>query len=733
MEDSELTADFAAPGTVDVVGGGAETTDTAAAAGARIDGNSAFTLDGFEDYHVETRETPTAFRAIVGLWVVLAVVFAAPLACWTRDRRKRRRAQANKKKSDDGAAETASEEDQHERNTNRPKQNEQQQQQPPDLLNSHVETAPLPPRLPQQRLPTNVADLSIFHQEHLAAMKAVAQEAAALRFSNNTAAGGTAAQLLVAVDPATITTKLPHSFPETAFGRRTTTRSHNAASASAVPSVASTSRLYGQRRRGNSLIGTMRSRVVPWSRNGRPLARPQVVQQGVEQERQSYLSGEIGGGGGEGSLLSHHSRSRSSWGSPGNNGGAQHPLFLRPKIVSDAAGSVLEGESVEGEAEYYRQRYRQRAHHHHHQHHRRTHSRTGGSSSLGGGSSSDLGSIMPPLDPDCVSPEDAADAHDPGRASHLMFQYNNNNNGNSPNNQTGHYDRHTHRTASSSQPSSEQPSNALQAQLLNVLDLAETDYECRRLLTLAVPSTVGAMADPFFRIVLVAIISHFIDTDSMVAYLIVILFIRLTTEEISGAIADTESNLLQTALSQGGDYAFFQAGQIIQLAVVVQLAVGIPILLLWYFLMDDVADWLVDGDPEISEIAATYTGVIIIDYTLKGASRTLMLPFYLTGQAQFEVNIDLAATILTLVAIAVVATTKELSLAAIGWVQVIIGMAKMILKIAYVSLRGWLRPYQQGLLHTASFRVSFHIDFTAILVWLVYFFFLESCLLCRSF
>ena len=296
---------------------------------------------------------------------------------------------------------------------------------------------------------------------------------------------------------------------------------------------------------------------------------------------------------------------------------------------------------------------------------------------------------MPPLDPDAVSPEDAADANDPGRSPHLIQQY----------------ERQTNQTATTSGPPSLEPSNAFSAHFLNILDLAELDYESKRILVLAIPSTIGAMADPFFRIVLVAIISHFIDTDSMVAYLIVILFIRLTTEEISGAIADTESNTLQDALMQGGDLAFFQAGQTIQLAIFVQLVVGIPVLLIWYFLMGDVANWLVD-DENIADIASTYTGVIIIDYILRGASRTFMLPFYLTGQAQFEANIDLVATVLTLVAIVFVATTNDLSLAAIGWVQVIIGIAKTIIKVAYVTLKGWLQPYKQGLLQTAAFKVS---------------------------
>ena len=323
-------------------------------------------------------------------------------------------------------------------------------------------------------------------------------------------------------------------------------------------------------------------------------------------------------------------------------------------------------------------------------------SRMGPTSSKGAPSNSDVGSVMPPLDPDCISPDDAADANHPGRTSDVLY-YNNN---------LSFDHHHTHQTVSSTHPSLGEATTFWQAQFWNLLNMAEIDYESKRIVTLAVSSSIGAMADPLFRIVLVAIISYFIDTDSMVAYLIVTLFIRLTTEEVSGAITDTESNLLQNALAQGGDYAFFQAGQIMQLAIVVQLVVGVPILLMWYFAMDNVTQWLVDGDTKIPAIASAYAGVIIIDYTLRGVSRTFLLPFYLTGQAQFESNIDLVATLFTLAAMAVVASTNELSLVAIGWVQVIIGIAKLIVKVAYVVLRGWLQPYKQGLLQTASFRVS---------------------------
>jgi len=582
-----------------------------------------FVVDGFGSYHVETRETPTGFIVTVGLLVALLIAFAAPLACWSKNYSQ------YKKDCKERANETSEEDSGDGAHANEPQ----------DLLNAPNVAPPKQPAVPAS---PNVADLSIFHREHLLAMKAMAKEA----------------HLEKNFDP----DKLPHSFPE-AILRKPLSHSGNSEQPSAIPSVATTSRLYGSSKSRRRI----RSRV-PWRNARGPLARPEVVQQAVELERQSYISGD-GGHNNDGTA----SRSRGSW-------GGQSQQYQRPRIVSEAAGSVLEGESVEGEAEFYRQKFKQRSRQYKNRYARNNTSSSGGS---------DLGSVMPPLDPDCISPEDAADANDPGRGSTLMYNTN--------------LRPRTNHTVTTTDHSLEAAS-AFSARYFDIWDLAEPDYESKRILALAIPSTIGAMAEPFFRIVLVAIISHFVDTDSAVAYLIVILFIRLTTEEISGAITDTESNLLQDALMQGGDLAFFQAGQIIQLAIFVQLAVGIPILLMWYFLMEHVADWLVDND-EIAEIAATYTGVIIIDYILRGASRTFMLPFYLTGQAQFEANIDLAATVLTLIAIAIVATTNDLSLSAIGWIQVIIGIAKMITKVAYVSLRGWLQPYKQGLLKTAAFKV----------------------------
>jgi hypothetical protein len=133
--------------------------------------------------------------------------------------------------------------------------------------------------------------------------------------------------------------------------------------------------------------------------------------------------------------------------------------------------------------------------------------------------------------------------------------------------------------------------------------------------------------------------------------------------------------------------------------------IGAPVLLMWFFAMEGVVQWLV-GIDRIATIASAYTGVIIIDYVIRGASRSFLLPFHLTGQAQFEQNVDLIATIMTGASIAIVASTNDLKLTSIGWIQVIIGIAKAITKVGYVCLKGWLKPYHCGFLKDLACRVS---------------------------
>lgn len=372
-----------------------------------------------------------------------------------------------------------------------------------------------------------------------------------------------------------------------------------------------------------------------------PMGRVETLQRKVER---NVISGEEGSQAG----------SRTSWNSK--------PGSLAPSVrggLSDKASNVLNEEHVDGEAEFYRHKYRSRVSFLNRKQSRSTRSvRSYTSDGL---------SVMPALNPDQVSPEDAADAHDPGRSlpSVTDFDYNVN-------------------------------SGPSVGTLGGILDLANPDAEIVHIARLAIPSTIVAVADPLYRVILAGIISHKLGTDAMVSFVLVQLLLRLTTDEISGALLDAEWSLVQGAMGSG----FLAAGKYIQLGMILQLVVGVPVLLIWVFLMEDMVQWLVSTQG-IAAASASYTQIVVVDCALQGVTRAFMLAFQLTDRSGLESTVDSLASIVTLITVAVVISVVDgPSLQMVAYIQVVVGVARTVANVGYVYLKGWVAPY--GLCKTCS-------------------------------
>ena len=591
--------------------------------------------DYFAGYEVDTEETPVGLVAVVGVCVACLVAFAAPFGCWSRELRQRKRIR-------DDPAEPVPEAAAPEKAHGEP---------PP------AEETPTPPE---------VVELSVFHNEHLNAMKQLGQEDVSSILDESAAKIPTQQPRAGSTMSSNTRHRRRHPPPVAQFHK-----SHDNSSNSALgrmsnaPSAATTSRMYGTTKTVGENI--LKSRM-PW-RHGHVLSRPVKMKRSLKLERQSINSGfqnsEVA------SLTATQRQHITAHG------------IGRPGNVSDAAGSVLSGQSSRGEEPRYQRRYKGAP-----SVASQSVASRGRSSSFYDGSDmgSCIGSIMPPLHPDAVSPEDAADAGDPGRI---------------PPSSSGYHEHHNNTTETTGAPTLEQADGG-SAQMSSILDLADPDFEFKRLMALALPSTISAIADPLFRIALVAIITRYVDTESMVAYLLVVLFLRLSMDEISGAISDAESSFLQFYLVDDDEESFFQAGRVIQLSIFVQVLVGVPVLVVWYFFMDNVVLWLIDDAP-IAQLAADYTSVIMIDYIVKGASRSFMLPYYLTSQAQFEAKIDLVAVVMAFAAILIIeAFNEDAGLVDIAWVQVTIGLLRAAAKVVFVLSRGYHIPYKQGLFRAFS-------------------------------
>jgi hypothetical protein len=394
--------------------------------------------------------------------------------------------------------------------------------------------------------------------------------------------------------------------------------------------------------------------------------RAQSIRRSVASERQSAASEEGG---------SAASRGASWTLPPGKAPLSQHSRSM----MSDAATSVLDEEVVAGEAAYYRNRYMQRS--------RKSRQRSTRSLTT----ASEQQSVLQPLEADALSPDDAADASDPGREAPVQF-----------------YNEESPALPFAWLESNKGPMGFLAP----LFELVEPEFETQRILRLAFPIVALGIADPIQRLVLISILSYFVGVEAMIAFVLTILLLRLTTEEVSAAIVDTEATMIHNAMAHGGEAAFYLTGQYMQLALIMQIFFLGPILLMWVFCMDRVVAWLASGAvADIAVLAGQYARIIVVDYIIRGCTKTLILPFRLKGQDYAARNTEIVGTILTILAIVVVVKVDvnfrgQPTLVVVGIVQVIGTATKAIVKIAFVFMKGWFTPFKLGFFGELTLKVS---------------------------
>ena len=190
----------------------------------------------------------------------------------------------------------------------------------------------------------------------------------------------------------------------------------------------------------------------------------------------------------------------------------------------------------------------------------------------------------------------------------------------------------------------------------------------------SIPLTLGASSQALFRLITIAFISNYLETEAMVAFLLVGLFVRLTSEELSGAIIDSLSSYVQASMhpiphSKKESNDSILAGQYIQLAIILQLLLTLPLLFVWSIFMDPFVMWLVDSTT-ISQLAHEYTCIVVFAYMVQALSRTLTVVFHICGHEHFESVIDLVAETMQVFAIAsVLVLVDNASLQTVALIQ----------------------------------------------------------------
>ena len=411
---------------------------------------------------------------------------------------------------------------------------------------------------------------------------------------------------------------------------------------SGLPSAATTSRLHvaPSSRRLPSLILDVGGRR--W-KHRRPLGRVDVIQNAINNETNSTIMKRS-------AAISGKKRPR--------------------KGMSDLASSILQDQTQDMNSSFFNRASVL---------HRNRFQRSGAGSYSGTSGKSILSSIV-----DDISPNDAADANDPGKGNIFIPDS---------------------RAMQQKEGIFSLKLGCLSPIVAALLELGAPDEETIRVVRTSIPLSVGAMSEALFRLITASFISQYLGSESMIAYLLVGLFVRLTSEELSGAIIDALSSFVQASLFSGEGDVSYLAGQYVQLAVVLQLLLGVPLLLVWALTMESVVFWFVQS-RSIAIIAEEYAKVVVFSYLVQAVSRTYTVVFHIVGHEHFESVVDFSASALQVILIAcIVALFDNVTLTTVGRIQLLISVAAAVAKVTFPIM---VRVIQE---QSASFRIFQHRAF----------------------
>jgi hypothetical protein len=233
-----------------------------------------------------------------------------------------------------------------------------------------------------------------------------------------------------------------------------------------------------------------------------------------------------------------------------------------------------------------------------------------------------------------------------------------------------------------------------------LLDIMEYDYETKRLCKLSGPYVMEAIAKGTLEAVRVAIIGKFIGTPALSAYVMVDIWIGLTTSVIRG-VQETCGSLCSHAIGAGNRVL---AGQYIQIATILYVIAFAPLFVCWEFFMGPLLGFL-GFDAVTIQIGEHFTILFLFYKFLVGVGDSVHELLDVTGLENYSTTFNFIYETLVTVGIVLVSIfTETNNLQLVGLVYVVLSALGLILNVAIVVWNGWFDRYLEGMVGSFAMR-----------------------------
>lgn len=215
--------------------------------------------------------------------------------------------------------------------------------------------------------------------------------------------------------------------------------------------------------------------------------------------------------------------------------------------------------------------------------------------------------------------------------------------------------------------------------------------------------TLSEAIGAVYEVMSVAIVSNYLGNDSLIAYIITDLLIGLTDTFLAGP-ADALNTVCSHAV---GAENYKLAGQYVQIAAVLYLLLGVPMLGVWYIWIGDVARLM--GFPEdVVAITAEYAKIMVWHYLLSGLFDGYNSLLDVTGYVMVGSIFDIIYGAINVAVLWILcAYWDNVTLYWIGFSELMVSVTLFLIYTAVVVVNGWLDRFMGGMIGSFALFVSF--------------------------
>ena len=242
------------------------------------------------------------------------------------------------------------------------------------------------------------------------------------------------------------------------------------------------------------------------------------------------------------------------------------------------------------------------------------------------------------------------------------------------------------------QPKQQQNESFLYETLSIIWTIVKVDHETKRILSLAIPFTCSAIAKTSSELVILAIISHTLGNDAMVAYAMTYGLVGITFS-FMGGWHDAITSLVSMAY---GAENYDLAGAYVQTACLSYILCEIPWGIMWYFSMKQILSFM-GFDVSVANLGQDFVLMRVLINVMTGINQSILNFLFAIEHEKFANVMFSIGAIANAVFVAIAAYHFDVNLVILGLVLLMNASLIFFLIVAIPLVLRWVKQFENGL------------------------------------